>query len=111
MQQSSTAQCALPPPWTSAAQSWAMAQACTRIRCWWSGACTAVRPAALTRHATVMCTVATQRVSAALCLMALYGCRRQVLLACQSLAEVHTAMSDISQLQAVPLLQAVLFQG
>jgi hypothetical protein len=37
--------------------------------------------------------------------------RRQVILTCASGAEVLEAMSDVSQLQAVPLLQAVLFSG
>ncbi len=37
--------------------------------------------------------------------------RRQVVLTCQSSSEVLNSMSDISQLQTVPLLQAVLFQG
>jgi len=37
--------------------------------------------------------------------------RRQVILSCSSSAEVIEAMGDISQLQTVPLLQAVLFQG
>lgn len=37
--------------------------------------------------------------------------RRQVILSCQASREVLDAMSDLSQLQTVPLLQAVLFQG
>eukprot|EP00798_Chlamydomonas_sp_ICE-L_P021474 gene21474-28447_t len=37
--------------------------------------------------------------------------RRQVILTCSSTSEVLEAMSDLSQLQTVPLLQAVLFQG
>ncbi|GAX73915.1 hypothetical protein CEUSTIGMA_g1365.t1 [Chlamydomonas eustigma] len=37
--------------------------------------------------------------------------RRQVILACQSKDEVHEVLSDISQLQSIPLLQALLFQG
>ncbi len=43
--------------------------------------------------------------------VALRACRRQTLLACQSVAEVVGAVSDLSQLQAVPLMQAVLFQA
>ncbi len=34
-----------------------------------------------------------------------------MILTCQSIAEVVEVMSDISQLQTMPLLQAVLFQG
>ena len=34
-----------------------------------------------------------------------------MILTCQSSAEVMEAMGDISQLQTMPLLQAVLFQG
>lgn len=37
--------------------------------------------------------------------------RRQVLLTCQTAREVTEAMADITQLKAVPLLQALLFQG
>ncbi len=40
-----------------------------------------------------------------------FFCRRQVLLSCAAANEVHEAMADLSQLQTVPLLQAVLFQG
>jgi hypothetical protein len=38
-------------------------------------------------------------------------CRRQVLLSCGTSREVLEAMADLSQLRAVPLMQAVLFQA
>lgn len=38
-------------------------------------------------------------------------CRRQAILACQSSAEVLEVVADITQLQTMPLLQAVLFSG
>lgn len=37
--------------------------------------------------------------------------RRQVILSCAAAKEVLDAMSDLTQLRTVPLLQAVLFQG
>lgn len=37
--------------------------------------------------------------------------RRQVILACQSAGEVREVMAETSQLQTMPLLQAVLFQS
>lgn len=40
-----------------------------------------------------------------------YFCRRQAILACQSSAEVLEVVADITQLQTMPLLQAVLFSG